>query len=152
MSDEEKQEHQEKTKCNLCKTDFSNVNQEVTDHCHLSGKFRQTLCNTCNLKLQTPNFIPCFIHDLLNYDVHYIVTELGYNMKTISVIPNSEEKYISFLKYVTNDFSIHFIVSCQFMTSSLSVKNLIPSSNFEKFQETVEVFNKNEMKSSLAVR
>ncbi|VVC42842.1 Ribonuclease H-like domain, partial [Cinara cedri] len=71
---------------------------QIADHNHLSGKFRQTLCNTCNLKLQVPKFILCFFHNLSNYNSHFIVTELGYDAQTISVIPNSEEKCISFSK------------------------------------------------------
>ena len=63
MTEEEKRAHIMKNTCNLCKCIFSDKNHKVADHCHLSGKFRQTLCNTCNLKLQTPNFIPCFLHN-----------------------------------------------------------------------------------------
>jgi len=49
--------------CNLCKIKFSRENHKVADHCHLSGKFSQLLCNMCNLKLQTPNFVPVFFHN-----------------------------------------------------------------------------------------
>ncbi|KAE9523164.1 hypothetical protein AGLY_016397 [Aphis glycines] len=105
--------------CNLCKNGFSVGNHKVADHCHLSGKFRQTLCNTCNLKLQTPNFVPCFFHNLSNYDAHFIVTELGLDVKRIFVIPNSEEKFISFSKHVSNNFSIRFIDTLRFMASSV---------------------------------
>jgi len=45
---------------NLCNTKFSRENHKVVDHCHLSRKFKQSLCNTCDLKLQTPNFVPVF--------------------------------------------------------------------------------------------
>ncbi|XP_026815430.1 uncharacterized protein LOC113555237 isoform X2 [Rhopalosiphum maidis] len=141
MTEEDQTTHKMTNTCNLCKCNFSNKNNKVADHCHLSGKFRQTLCNTCNLKLQTPSFIPCFIHNLSNYDAHFIVTELGYDSKTISVIPNSEEKLISFSKYVNKYFSIRFIDSCRFMASSLSTlaSNLI-TSGFEKFRETAKNF------------
>jgi len=122
--------------CNLCKNGFSVENDKVADHCHLSGKFRQTICNTCNLKLQTPNFVPCFFHNLSNYDAHFIVTELGYDTKSISVIPNTEEKYISFTKYITKKFSVRFINTFRFLASSLSTlsSNLI-TPGFEKFWE-----------------
>jgi len=123
--------------CNLCKNGFSVENHKVADHCHLSGKFRQTICNTCNLKLQTPNFVPCFFHNLSNYDAHFIVTELGYDTKSISVIPNTEEKYISFTKYITKMFSVRFIDTFRFLASSLSTlsSNLITpgSKNSGKF-------------------
>ncbi|KAE9523742.1 hypothetical protein AGLY_015802 [Aphis glycines] len=139
---EQQQAHNLCKTCNLCKNDFSVGNHKVADHCHLSGKFRQTLCNTCNLKLQTPNFVPCFFHNLSNYDAHFIVTELGLDVKRISVIPNSEEKFISFSKHVSNNFSIRFIDTLRFMASSLSTlsENLL-TPGFEKFRETAKHFN-----------
>lgn len=56
--------------CNLCKFGFSIKNHKVANLDHLSGRFRQILCNTCNLKLQ--KCIPCFLHNLSNYDAHFI--------------------------------------------------------------------------------
>lgn len=38
----------------------------------------------------------CFLHNLSNYDAHFIVTELGYDTKTISVIPKTEENIYHF--------------------------------------------------------
>ena len=54
FTDEQRRTHESSQICNLCKINFSEENHKVADHCHLSGKYRQTLCNTCNLKLQTP--------------------------------------------------------------------------------------------------
>ncbi|XP_022161019.1 uncharacterized protein LOC111027104 [Myzus persicae] len=85
--------------CNLCKHSFTTV-LKVRDHCHLTGKFRQSLCFKCNLDLKQPKFVPCFLHNLSNYDAHFIVTELAYDASKIDVIPNSAEKYISFSKHV----------------------------------------------------
>lgn len=50
MTTEEQQIHSECSMCSVCKKEFTSSNIKVADHCHLSGKFRQTLCNTCNLK------------------------------------------------------------------------------------------------------
>jgi len=119
--------------CNLCKNGFSAENQKVADHCHLSGKFRQTLYNTCNLKLQTTNFVSCFFHNLSNYDAHFIVTELGLDIKKNSVIPNSEEKFISFSKHVTNNFDLSIHQNLWPQVYQLSENLLTPGSkNLEK--------------------
>jgi len=140
MTDEDTVKHLTCKQCNLCKTDV-NINTSVRDHCHLTGKFRQTLCSRCNLELNQPKFLPCFLHNLSNYDSHFIVTELGYDTKSITVIPNSEEKFISFSKYISNDFTIRFIDTFRFMSSSLSklAENLI-TTDLTKFRETGKHF------------
>jgi len=146
FTDEQRQSHEAASRCNLCKANFSHDNHKVADHCHLSGKFRQSLCNVCNLKLQTPNFIPIFFHNLSNYDAHLIVTELGHDTQAIRVIPNSEEKFISFTKYVSNTFSMRFIDTFRFMASGLSTlaENLV-TPGLENFRETAKVFDEDDM-------
>jgi len=71
-----------------------------------------------------------------------MVIKLDLDMKKISVIPNSEEKFISFSKHVTNNFSIRFINTLRLMTSSLStlLENLL-TSEFKKFREIAKHFN-----------
>jgi hypothetical protein len=151
MSEEEQYIHATTVKCNLCKKDFTSINGKVRDHCHLSGQFRQTICQTCNLALKTPTFVPCFLHNLSNYDAHFIAIELGYDERSTTVIPNSEEKFISFSKYISNKFTLRFIDTYRFMASSLSTlsKNLI-TPEFDKFRETSKHFSRNEM--ALATR
>lgn len=146
MNDDEQRAHKLATICNLCKVEYSKKNIKVADHNHLSSRFRQSLCNNCNLKLQSPSFIPCFLHNESNYDNHFIITKLGYDAKTISVIPNSEEKFISFSKYISKDFSVRYIDTYRFMSSSLSTLALnLLTNNFENYHETAKVFNSTEM-------
>ncbi|XP_050523883.1 uncharacterized protein LOC126895735 [Daktulosphaira vitifoliae] len=146
MSVDDVRRHGEKVVCDLCRTAFKDSNPKVADHCHLSGRFRQTLCNACNLKVKTVNFVPCFLHNLSGYDAHFIVTELGYDDHRISVIPNSEEKYISVTKHVTNNFSIRFVDTFRFMASSLStLAGNLMTPYFVKFRETAQVFRPEDM-------
>jgi len=44
MSDEDTRRHNETKHCNLCKCSFNEI-EKVRDHCHLTGKFRQSLCS-----------------------------------------------------------------------------------------------------------
>lgn len=83
----------------------------VRDHDHLTGKYRQTVCSMCNLKMQRPNFVQCFFHNLSGHDSHFIITQLAFDTKSINVIPNTEEKLISFTKYISNSFQIRFVDS-----------------------------------------
>ncbi|KAL4092418.1 hypothetical protein QTP88_026919 [Uroleucon formosanum] len=118
----------------------------LRDHCHLSGQFRQTICNKCNLALKTPKFVPCFLHNVSNYDAHFIVVELGYDEKNITVIPNIEEEFISFSKYISSKFTLRFIDSCRFMASKLSnlAINLI-TSDLNKFRKTAKHFSNEDL-------
>lgn len=51
MSEEQQDEYNRSTTCNLCKKEYTILNRKVRDHCHLSGQYRQTICNSCNLTL-----------------------------------------------------------------------------------------------------
>lgn len=42
------------SKCNMCYHEFKASNPPVQDHDHLTGKYRQTICNNCNLLLRMP--------------------------------------------------------------------------------------------------
>ncbi|KAL4153747.1 hypothetical protein QTP88_001580 [Uroleucon formosanum] len=145
MSDEDTRKHNSNKNCNFCKRSFDTI-EKVRNHCHLTGRFRQSLCSQCNLKLKQPKFVPCFFHDLTNYDAHFIVTELGYDTNSIKVIANSEEKFISFSKYICRSFTIRFVDTCRFMQSKLSTlaKNLL-TKDFSKFRETAKYFDDGDM-------
>ncbi|KAE9536164.1 hypothetical protein AGLY_007387 [Aphis glycines] len=150
MSADNVQAHEAATHCNLCKIEFSPpseiLRRKTADHCHLLGKYCQALRHVCNRKLQTQNFVPIFFHNLSNYDTHLIVIELGHDTQTIKVIPNIEEKYISFTKYVSSKFSIRFIDTFRFMVTSLSslAKNLI-TPGLENIRERAKVFTGDDM-------
>jgi len=77
MSDEDCRVHDAKMMCDLCSATFNERNCKTAYHDHLSGRFLKTLCNTCNLKLKTPKFVPCFLYNLSNYDAHFNVTNLA---------------------------------------------------------------------------
>jgi len=77
------------------------------------------ICCSCHLKLQISTFVPCYFNNLSNYDVHFIVTELGYDEQTILITPNSKEKLISFSNYINSNFwnnmsiyGIEFVYIC----------------------------------------
>jgi hypothetical protein len=74
------------------------------------------------------------------------VTELGYDTERISVIPNSEEMYISFSKYINSKFTIRFVDTYRFMSSSLSTLAAnLSTADFGKFREIAKVFAPNDM-------
>ena len=137
LSNEEKLIHKNKTCCDECKNEFTKTNK-CRHHDHITGNYISSLCNKCNLKFQYRKFLPVYIHNLKNYDGHFIVNAMAkYGFKyddeqIITAIPNNEERYISFSKkvkvgeYKEKDeikpifFEIRFLDTFAFMGTSLS--------------------------------
>lgn len=116
------------TQCHICGKEFTEEKPMVRDHDHLTGKLRGPAHNACNLNFRKPHFLPIFIHNLSGYDTHLFIKMFGLNDDTIDVIPNNEEKYISYTVHVKGGIDLRFVDSVKFMSSSLDilVKNLSP--------------------------
>ena len=85
--------------CIICKKPFKENQIKCRDHCHLTGKYRGPAHQSCNINYQIkPNKIqiPCFFHNLKNYDAHLLISAAKKRHGKIKVIPNTTEKYISF--------------------------------------------------------
>ena len=125
--------------CHICGGKYTDKDVHVRDHCHITGKFRGSDHQECNLKLRIKpeNLkIPVIFHNLRGYDSHFIMQQIGeiankhgYTNKkrekqdlNINAIPNNMEKYMAFM--LGNHLT--FINSFQFMSSSLDklVSNL----------------------------
>ena len=117
-------------------------NIPVRDHCHVTGKYRGSAHQNCNLKLQISAEkikIPVIFHNLKGYDSHFIIQQLGELIKegeeiSINIIPQNTEKYMAF--YINKHLS--FIDSFQFMSSSL--EKLAGNLSDEGFIYTREYF------------
>lgn len=102
---EDRIKFQNATICHICKEPFIGMlidehdpKRKVRDHCHLTGKFRGAAHSDCNLKYQVTKVLPVVFHNL-DYDSHFIIEELATKLDgSISVIPKTDEKYISFTK------------------------------------------------------
>ena len=115
-------EKSNRRKCYVCQchkkfSDFCHLDK-VRDHCHLSGKFRCTLCSTCILThAKRPPEIHLFFHGLSNYDSHFIIQKLyNFSSTEIKIIPKNTEKYLSF-----SVGCVHFKDSYQFLSESLAI-------------------------------
>ncbi|XP_073982716.1 uncharacterized protein [Rhodnius prolixus] len=128
--------------CYLCKQAFTEDNHKVRDHCHISGMYRGPVCNKCNLRCRTPNYVPVIIHNLSGYDAHLIIKELAKAPGRIDILPHSEENFISFTKFI-NGIKFRFIDSFRFMSESLSQLVLYLPKN--SFRETTKFFNETQL-------
>ena len=123
----------------ICNKKYTNEDIRVRDHCHITGKYRGSAHQECNLQIRlNPEKIkiPVIFHNLRGYDSHFIMQEIGAIVKdyeyknkkgekcqmNINAIPNNMEKYMAFM--LGNHLT--FLDSFQFMSSSLEklVSNL----------------------------
>ena len=119
---EEEHLFQRSNNCWICKKLINHDDENVRDHCHVTGKFRGAGHWDCNKKFQLTRKVPVIFHNLNDYDSNLIFSELNKFDVKISVIPNGLEKYMAFFL----NKNLVFIDSMQFMNSSLDklVKNL----------------------------
>ena len=139
MTEDDEQRFRTMDGCHICGNKYTDKDVCVRDHCHITGKFRGSAHQECNLKLRIKPEdikIPVIFHNLCGYDSHFIMQQIGeiakkhaYTNKkgekqdlNINTIPNNMEKYMAFM--LGNHLS--FIDSFQFMSSSLDrlVSNL----------------------------
>ena len=139
MTKEDEEEFQKANECHICNIKYTNEDIKVRDHCHITGKYRGSAHQECNLKLRVnPEEIkiPLIFHNLRGYDSHFIMQEIGEIVKkhtyknnkgeekqmNINAIPNNMEKYMAFM--LGNH--LVFLDSFQFMSSGLEklVSNL----------------------------
>ena len=139
MTKENEEEFQKADECHICNKKYTADDIRVRDHCHITGKFRGSAHQECNLQLRVDVEkikIPVIFHNLRGYDSHFIMQEIGQIVKdyeytnkngkkcqmNINAIPNNMEKYMAFM--LGNHLT--FLDSFQFMSSSLDklVNNL----------------------------
>ena len=151
MTEEDEEKFQKAKECHICDTKYTDKDIRVRDHCHITGKYRGSAHQECNLKLKiNPDEIkiPVIFHNLRGYDSHFIMQEIGaitkkhtYTNKkgekcqmNINAIPNNMEKYMAFM--LGNHLT--FIDNFQFMSSSL--ENLVGNIPKESLKYTSQQY------------
>ena len=154
LTKEEEKQFQSATICHICEEKLSlDKKSKVKDHCHFTGKYRGAAHNQCNLSCRKPLILPVIFHNLQGYDAHLFIKQLAKVAGDLTSIPTTEEKYISFSKFIAVDqyyskkrekilfkkFEIRFIDSFKFLQTSLAnlVSNLQPS-DFTNLQKNVK--------------
>ena len=132
MTKDDEEKFQKAEECHICNKKYTDKDIRVRDHCHITGKYRGSSHQECNLKLRVnPEEvkIPVIFHNLRGYDSHFIMQEIGAIVKkhaytnkkgekcqmNINAIPNNMEKYMAFM--LGNHLT--FLDSFQFMSSGL---------------------------------
>ena len=151
MTEDDENEFQKAEACHICDKEYTDKDIRVRDHCHITGKYRGSAHQECNLQLKVdPDKIkiPVIFHNLRGYDSNFIMQEIGAIVKNhtyknkkgemkemnINAIPNNIEKYMAFM--LGNHLT--FIDSFQFMSSSLD--KLVSNLPKEAFKYTSQEF------------
>ena len=122
MTKKDNEDFRNSTKCRICDNESVDNDVKVRDHCHITGKYRDSAHRDCNINLKSNHNFTVVFYNLKNYYSHLIKKEPDKFHLKISVILNGLEKYMSFT--INNELS--FIARFQFLSSSLDslVKNL----------------------------
>ena len=156
MTKEDEEDFKKAEECHICDKKYTDKDIQVRDHCHITGKYRGSAHQECNLKLRVnPEEvkIPVIFHNLRGYDSHFIMQEIGAIVKNhaytnkkgekcqmnINAIPNNMEKYMAYM--LGNHLT--FIDSFQFMSSGLD--KLVSNLPRESFKYTSQVFEGEEL-------
>ena len=79
MADKDEQHFQEANERHICNQAYTYKDIRVRDHCHVTGSYRGSAHQYCNLKLRInpKEFkIPVIFHNLRGYDNHCIMQEI----------------------------------------------------------------------------
>ena len=140
----------------ICDERYTDKDVRVRDHCQITGKFRGSAHQECNLKLRIKSEdikIPVIFHNLQGYDSHCIMQQVGEIAKNhayenkkgeekINAISSNMEKYMAFM--LGNHYlNFNFIDSFQFMSSSLN--KFVSNLSKEAFKYTSEEFTGNKL-------
>ena len=80
MTKKDEKEFKKATHCHICDIKYKEDSVKVRDHCHITGKYRGSAHDYCNLTLQISAEkikIPVIFHNLKGYDSHLIMQEIG---------------------------------------------------------------------------
>ena len=69
MTKKDEESFQKADKCQICDKQYVPADIRVRDHCHLTGKYRGSAHQDCNLNLQLSDKLPVIFH--------FIMQELG---------------------------------------------------------------------------
>ena len=138
LTEEEEAQFQAATHCYMCRDPILEKEgkwRKVRDRNHATGDYRGAAHQHCNVNKKRTYHIPVFFHNLRGYDGHLIMQGIHRyaDEKSIKVIPNNMEKYVSFQLG-----NLRFLDSLQFLGPGSSIDKL--AKNLSEFPHLKEQF------------
>ena len=75
MTKKDNEDLENSTKCWICDNDYIDNDVKVTDHRHITGKYKVSLHRDCNINVKLNHKIPVLFQNLKNHDSHLIKQE-----------------------------------------------------------------------------
>ena len=110
FTENEKKKHEKQNKCYICEKKFTTDDDDdkkhddqVRDHCHYTGKYRDAAHSICNFRYNTTREISPIGHHASTYDYHLIIKELAKEFKGMfKCLGENTGKYITFSVSIKN--------------------------------------------------
>ena len=96
MAEKEEENFWSSNTCLICEKLVENEN--VRDHCHITGKYRGAAHWICNVNLKLTKNAPVIFHNLKVHGSNLIMNEIGKAEVKVEVIHNGLEKCMAFTK------------------------------------------------------
>ena len=106
------------TICHICFKPFNSKEPKVRDHCHYTGRYKGPAHSLCNLRYRIPSYIPVVFHNLLGYDAHLFIRELGKNSRDMEVIVKKTKT-----KRITLSFQLRSLLISKWIRKAMRKRN-----------------------------
>ena len=134
MTEDDEQQFRTLGGCHICGEKYTDKDVRVRDHCHITGKFRGSAHQECNLKLrikQEDIKIPIIFHNLHGYDSHFIMQQIGEIAKKHAYMNKKGEKQDLIMQQIGEIAKTHAYMNKKGEKQDLNI-NAIPN-NMEKY-------------------
>ena len=92
MTEDDENHFQNATACHICEKQYLTEDKRVCGYCHVTGKYRGSAHEVCNLNLRLTDKIPVILHHLRGYDSHLIMQQIGDVVKNNTFKNKGEEQ------------------------------------------------------------
>ena len=77
LTKDDEQNFKNADKCYICNKKYSAKYIHVRNHCHITGKYRGSAHQDCNINYRLTDIIPAIFHNLKEYDSQFIMQTIG---------------------------------------------------------------------------
>ena len=106
MTDEDEANFEVMNHCHICGNKYTEKDVRIRDPCHITGTFRGSAHQECNLKLRIKPEdlkVPVIFHNLRRYDSHFIMQQIGEIAKKHAYMNKKGEKHDLYINAIPDN-------------------------------------------------